>query len=111
MKPAIFLFTMLISTVAFAGIGTGKITGIIPYSSGGNEMFFIKVENLSDTPTCNVTTRFTMKSDNPAYKGTYAAVLAALMSGMTVKATGHNTCNNFSNSEDLRYICLGNTPC
>ena len=111
MKYTLLLFSLLISSVAFGGVGTGKVTGIIPYSSGTDEMFFIKLENISSTPACNGTSRFTMKSTHPAYKGTYSAVLAALMSGMTVRATGKGTCNNFSNSEDLMYICLGVTPC
>lgn len=103
------LFTL--PTIAEPGIGTGKVTGYIPYNSGTEEMFFIKIENISGTPNCNTTSRFTMKSSDPKFKGTRAAVLAALMSGMKVRATGHGTCNNLSNSEDLRYICLGDTPC
>jgi len=113
MKYLALTSILLISFAAFSdpGVGTGKVTGIIPYKNGSDEMFFIKTENISNSPSCNVTSRFTMTSADPAFKGTYSAVLAALMSGMEVKATGHGTCNNYSNSEDLWYICLGDTPC
>ncbi len=113
MRSYLFVFAFLATFPAFSapGIGTGKVTGLIPYTHGTDEMFFVKIENISGTPACNVSSRFTMTSAYPAYKGTYSAILAALMSGMEVKATGHGTCNNSSNSEDLRYICLGETPC
>jgi len=107
----ILIFSISFTAFSSPGIGTGKVTGIIPYKNGSNEMFFIKIENVSNSPSCNDTSRFTMTSADPSFKGTYSAVLAALMSGMEVRATGLGTCNNFSNSEDLHYICLGDTPC
>lgn len=113
MHKFIIIILLLFSASAFAqsGLATGKVIGYIPYSQGVEEMFFINIENLSNTPSCNTTLRLTMKSNNPRYKATQAAVLAALMSGMKVKAKGNGTCNNIGNSEDLRLICLGDTPC
>lgn len=111
MKRIVVAFLLSIPFFSFAGTGTGKVIGYIPFSSGSEEVFFIKVENLSNSPDCNNSSRFTMKSSDPKFKATQAAVLAALMSGMEVRATGLGTCNHFSNSEDLQYICLGNIPC
>ena len=111
MKVAISLLLIISSSLSFAGSATGKITGYIPYSSGQEELLFIKVENIVSSPTCNTTSRFTMRGDNIKYKSTNAAVLAALMAGTPVIAKGKGVCSNFSNSEDLEYICLGSTPC
>ena len=111
MKYITISLAILFSATSFAGTASGKITGYIPYSTGQNGLFFIKVENAVNTPTCNTTTRFTMRNDNPKYNSTNAAVLAALMAGTTVVVKGNGTCDNFGNSEDLAYICLGSTPC
>ncbi|HEC19154.1 MAG TPA: hypothetical protein ENI97_07385 [Gammaproteobacteria bacterium] len=113
MKKIVTLLVLIFPVVAFAevGYGTGKITGYLPYSYGQEEMFFIKMENFTGTPACNVTYRLTMKSSNPRFKATQAAVLSAFIAGIPVRATGLGTCNNFSNSEDLKYVCLGDIPC
>lgn len=105
------LVLSLFSIASFGGTATGKVVGFIPYSSGSEEMFFIKVENISAPVSCNTTSRFTMKSSNPRFKSTQATVLAALMAGTQVTANGLGSCNSWSNSEDLDYICLGAIPC
>lgn len=112
MNKFIFLLALItISSTAIAGNATGKIIGFIPYAQGTEEIFFINVENLTGTPSCNNSLRFTMKGSDPKFKATQAAVLAAFMAGTQVIAKGAGTCNNFGNSEDLNYICLGYTPC
>ena len=108
---ALLILTFPVITLAEVGYGTGKITGYLPYSYGAEEMFFIKMEIFSGTPACNVTGRLTMKSSNARFKATQAAVLAAFLAGIPVRATGLGTCENFVNSEDLKYVCLGDIPC
>jgi hypothetical protein len=110
-KRALLVTLLLLSTNTFAGTALGKVTGYIPYSTGGKELLFVKIEAHVDSPTCNVTGRFTMSSSDLKYESTNAALLAAFMSGATVRAKGRNTCNNWSNSEDLSYVCLGSIPC
>ena len=102
---------LLAPCLVSAGAGTGKVLGYIPYSTGGQELFFIKMEQQLDIPACNTSQRLTMPASDPRFKSTQAAVLAALMAGTPVVAKGKGTCNNFGNSEDLDYVCLGNTPC
>ncbi len=111
MKISIIAFLLLITEACLAGSATGKIVGYIPYSSGNEEIMFIKVENITGAASCNTTSRFTMRSNNPRYKATQAAALAAFMAGTTVKAKGLDSCNNWGNSEDLNYVCLGSIPC
>lgn len=101
----------LFSSIVSAGNATSKITAYIPYSSGNEEMFFIYMSNFTDKVTCNTTSRFTMKSSNPKFKATQAAVLAAYFAKTDVHAKGLGTCSNFSNSEDLNYLCLGISNC
>ena len=105
------LFVLGFMNQAFAGTAFGKIKGYLPYSIGQDQMIFFTVEGYTDIPTCNVTSRLTMKSTNPKFEITNAAILSALMSGIQVKVRGTGACNNFSNSEDLDHLCLGDIPC
>lgn len=47
---------LLLPLVAVAGDAYGKITGYIPYSSGGEEIFCIRVQNTNGA-ACNTTSR------------------------------------------------------
>lgn len=112
-KPLLFYFTFAFSMASYAGTGTGKITGIIPYASGGDEILLIKIENTSsDTPSCNTTIRFAMKNTgNLNFKSTQVAALAAMMAGSNVIIRGGNTCDAWGNAETLLYLCVGNISC
>lgn len=110
MKFISFVFIALLPVLSVAGDASGKITGYIPYSTGGEDIFFIRVQNTNGA-ACNTTSRYTMNSSNQKFEGTRAAVMAAYLAGVSVRVKGLGTCNNFSNSEDMRYICLGDTPC
>jgi hypothetical protein len=97
---------------AFAGTGEGKITGVIPYTKSTNEkLFFISVESKKDSPSCNVTNRFVLSSNDPSFDTTVSAVLAAYHAKTPVKVTGVDNCDAWSNSEGVRYICFGNIAC
>jgi hypothetical protein len=51
---------------ALAGAGTGTVTGVATYASGGAEIFFIQMSALSGTPGCNFTQRFQAKAFCPS---------------------------------------------
>ncbi len=106
-----FIISTFLSSIANAGEGNGKITGFIPYAKGNMEIILIKVENHTQTPTCNTTLRFSMREDNPKYQGTKAAALAAFMAGTPVKMLGENNCQAWGNAETIKALCLGNIPC
>ena len=107
----LLLSLSLLSNPANSGTATGVVTGYIPYSSGSEALFFIKVTNHTNGPACNVTGRFTMTSANAKYQSTNVAIIAALAAGTNIIAKGYDTCNNWSNAEDLNYICFGDIPC
>lgn len=96
-----------------ASIGSGKITGFVPYKVGDVEFLFVKVENTpSDTPQCNGTHRYVMKnSGNPHFKYVQSVVLTAFMAGIPVQLIGNGTCDAYDNSETLWFMCVGNTSC
>lgn len=97
---------------AAAGVFVGKITGYIPYSTGGTAVLFVAGDGVyTGAPACNSTDRFTILASNPRYEATLAAVLAAQASGAQVKIYGLGTCANWGNSEDIDHICVGTIAC
>jgi hypothetical protein len=101
---------MSITSVASAGEGAGRITGLIPFATT-EEVFFIKVETASNLPSCNSSQRFVLRSSAINFKTNVASLLAAYHAGTVVRIIGGGTCNTWSNSEDVAYICFGETPC
>lgn len=102
----------LATTTTNAENGSGRITGFIPYSSGGKEIFFVKTETVSGTHlACNNAGRFAISSDSPHFKSTQSAVMAAMATGARVDLRGGGSCSVWSNSEDLHYLCVGDIPC
>lgn len=103
-------FTFATISSAYAGGGAGKITGLFTATLGGNSILFISTEYQTGTPSCDVTSRFTITDSNPSYKATLAAAVSAYNTQENVSVVGLGTCNNFSNSEDMYYIVLGSIP-
>ncbi len=112
-KLTLTLLATLLSFNALAGTGTGKILGIIPYSYGGQELLFIKVEiTSSNTPVCNFTQRLVMGSNNNLhFKATQAMALAAMLAGTNVIIKGTENCDVWDNSETFSSMCVGDIPC
>lgn len=111
MKKRLFLFITLFTSSVYAGTGTGTVTGYIPYSNGNAEILLFKTSTITDTQNCNTIQRFAIDSNNPRFKNTVAAVMAAYAAGSPIIVRGLNTCNVLGNSEDASYICVGNIPC
>lgn len=111
-KFACALLGCLMSASVLAGGAEGRVIGLMPYSTNdGRELFFFKVETVTSLLGCNTTRRFSIPSDNPRYKGTFATILAAYHSGMSVKVYGSGTCNNWVDTEDLWFVCFGDAEC
>lgn len=107
----IFLITVILySNISLAITQSGKITGYVPYSSGGKEIIIFKLEN-NVSSACNSTARFAMDNTLPRYKATLSAVIAAFHSQSTIKVNYLSSCNAWGNSADVNYICVGNINC
>lgn len=111
MKKIIALLLATASSFTFAGAGTGKILGYLPFSAGSTEIFFVNSENNLNQISCNTTNRYAMSASDPKYKSTQAALMAAFMAGSQVVVKGKGSCNVWANAEDIDYICLGTIPC
>lgn len=106
--------TVPLYSTALAATAQGRVLAIMPLSLNNDELFFIKVETMQSspaTPACNTTGRFTMLSTSARYKPTFAVLLAAYHAQTPIWVYGAGTCNNWSNSEDIAYICSGETSC
>lgn len=110
-RISILAALMLISTCVSAGSGTGIVTGLIPYSDGATEIVIVKTSEISGSPLCNNTARFAMNSANPRFKNTVSVLLAAYAAAKPIRINGSNTCNVWSNAEDINYVCIGDISC
>ena len=101
---------LLLVNISFAATQSGKVSGFLPYSSGDKKIIIFKlVNNVSEG--CNVTGRFAMDDSSPRYQATLSSVIAAFHAQSTVNVNYLNTCNAWSNSADVNYICVGNINC
>jgi len=109
---SLLIINLLFSLNTYAGTGTGKVTGILPFSkSTGEKIFFIAMEQKVDSPSCNTTNRFVLSDTDPSYNINVSALLAAYQAGSSVKVKGKNTCTVWSNSEDVSRVCFGDIAC
>jgi len=106
------------SAANHAGTGSGQIVAFTPVAlANGTEFFVVTLQNMTGQPPCagGVGTppfRFALSAADPKYKTTLAAMMAAYFSGSSVYAVGLGTCNTYSQSEDLGYMCFnGGVPC
>jgi hypothetical protein len=108
--------TMAMLAVCVAGASgqtlsqTGKITGYIPYESGGKQIFLFQVQGVA-AAGCNSTGRFALDSNALKFKATQAAVMAAFHSQSDVTVLYTQTCAAWSNSYDMSAVCVGTLAC
>lgn len=110
MKKIMFLFLLLLSTLALAESQTAKVVGYIPYDANGKQFFFVALQG-NVTSGCNSTGRFVIDSSQLRFKGVQAAVMAAYHSGSEITVQYAPTCNTFGNTFDLVYVCVGTIAC
>ncbi|WP_419811821.1 hypothetical protein [Bacterioplanoides sp.] len=104
------LFFMLFSNSVLAERLSGKIEGLIPYSSGDHEILIFKLDN-NRTGGCNTTERFAIDSSSKKYTATLSSVLAAFHSKTSIVVEYKNSCNYLGNSADVNFICVGSINC
>ena len=110
-KYLILALSLAATSLAWAGSGTGLVTGFVTGISNGTVVFLLSTQAQSNTPSCNTTQRFAMSANDPRYKETVAGVMSAQASGTPVYAVGLGTCTYLTNSEDLSYVCVGGIAC
>jgi hypothetical protein len=107
---AIFLALLAVNTMAVADVQTAMVSGYINYSSGGKQIFLVKLVG-GNSGACNTTGRYAIDSSVLHFKGTQAAIMAAYHGQATISINYSTTCNTWINSWDMLYACVGNMPC
>ena len=115
MKNYLLLLSLLVLSAevfsaSFAGRNTGVITGYIPYSNAGKEIFIVKITN-SSTSGCNTTGRFAISSDSDRFEVTRSAVISSYHAQAPVTIVFNKGCTAWPNATDINYMCFGNIPC
>lgn len=110
MKKYLVALLCLYSLAVNADSHYGKIVGFLPYASGSREMIIFKMDN-SPVSGCNVTGRFAIDGTSPHYKATVAAIIAAFHAQTDVAVAYTQSCNVWSNSWDVNYVCTGSANC
>ncbi len=98
------------SPLAWSGEASGHVESLIVRSSDGLIYVWLNGTAVS-RPACAASTDYWMIKDENSETGkkTYAALLAAQISGRPIRIVGSGTCTRWSDGEDISYIQLRNT--
>ncbi|PUE41087.1 hypothetical protein B9Z49_21190 [Limnohabitans sp. 2KL-51] len=110
MKKHLVAILCCFAAVASAQFQTAKVTGYIPYESGGRQIFIFQLEG-NASGGCNTTSRFAVDSNSLKFKGTQAAIMASFHTQTDVTVVYAQTCGAWVNSWDVVAACVGNIPC
>lgn len=106
----VLLLSLFFSSSVVSEVLSGRIVGFVPFSSGDKEVLLFKLD--SSAPSgCNVSGRFAMDNSSPRFKLTSSAVIAAFHSQSTVKVNYLSSCNVWSKTADVNFICVGDINC
>jgi len=105
-RRRILLALLMFASSAQADYQSGVITGYLTHRSGSTAILIVKVDS-GTTAGCNTTGRLAMASTDARYNATFAAVVAAHSMQASVKVAYDTTCDNWSNSYDLSFVCVG----
>jgi hypothetical protein len=110
MKKVLFATLCICTTLAVAQSQTAKVSGYVPYDSGGRQILIFQLQgNVSGG--CNTTARFAIDSTSLRFKSTQAALMAAFHTQSNVTVAYSQTCSAWSNSWDIAHLCVGIVPC
>ena len=102
MKVIIGLCLVFFSNFAFSGSGSGGVRIEHVGTFNGNNIVFFCTDQVADKPECNTFhDRWTINLDTEVGKAQYSLILAAQAAGSVIRVNGLNTCNLWSNSEDV----------
>jgi hypothetical protein len=96
---------MATSTVAIAGTVTGKVAVLTTRASDGLQIVEIQGTS-SNRPACAARFSYFMIRDEKSDTGKtqYAMLMAAFLSGKSVRIDGANTCSRWSDGEDIESV-------
>jgi hypothetical protein len=94
------------------GTGNGSVVSLIPSVINGTEFFVLTLTTMQGQPPCATSGRFALSATDPKYRTVVTGLLQAYFQGGQVFARGLGTCDTYSGSEDLAYVCFNNgAPC
>ncbi|WP_372627600.1 hypothetical protein [Arsukibacterium sp.] len=90
-----------------AGSQVGKVDYVIVRASDGLVFFGLIDGVKSGSPACATNSYWMIRDENSeAGKKQYAMLLTAQASGRNIEVTGMNTCNRWSDGEDVNWLRL-----
>lgn len=96
---------LLFSSAILAGNQTGTVNYVVVRASDGLVYFHLKGGTSLDKPACATHSYWMIKDENSnTGKQQYSMILAAHLSGKTVKVTGANACTRWGDGEDVNSI-------
>lgn len=104
------LSALLVPMKVLASSQASIVEGYIPVSSGGKETLIFKLKD-NVVEGCNSTGRFAISEDNLRYRATFSAVVAAFHAQTPVEVKYFSSCNAWSNSADVNFVCIGDINC
>lgn len=109
MKQLIGILLLALAFNVSAGSQSGTVGYVIVRASDGLVYFTLKGGTLNDRPDCATIAYWMIKDENSnAGKQQYSMILAAHAAGKTVSVRGMNTCNRWSDGEDVNTIQIIN---
>ncbi|HEY0924143.1 hypothetical protein [Rheinheimera pacifica] len=106
-KWAVAVLLALSCMSANAGSQVGKVGYLLVRASDGLVYFTIEGAAKIDSPACAKNTYWMIRDENSEVgKKQYAMLLAAQASGRELTVRGMNTCNRWSDGEDLDWLQL-----
>ncbi|NOH22833.1 hypothetical protein [Vibrio europaeus] len=110
MRFVLFVLLALASSNVFAERQSGLVTGVIVSEQDGRNMFFFKLKN-NLIAGCNTTGRYVFDEGNSNYYLMSSAILTAFKMKEEIIVEYTPTCDVWSNSFDVRYVCIGDINC
>ncbi|MDC5855188.1 hypothetical protein [Vibrio europaeus] len=110
MRIVLLFVLALASSSVFAERQSGLVSGVVVYDQDGRNMFSFKLKN-NLVAGCNTSGRYVFDEGNSNYYLMSSAILTAYKMKEEVIVEYTPTCNVWSNSFDVRYVCIGDVNC
>ena len=101
----VIFMSLMMTNLAYAGSGWGGVQ--IEHVGIWNDknIVFFYTSDSTNKPQCNTyNNRWTINLNTEAGKAQYSLILAAQTAGTRIRVLGLNTCNLWSNSEDVHWV-------